>query len=87
MKMKKKISNNELHLSLEDLVLWRLQEINGPMSSNQIIRFPVVFSRICPIHCLTKKQAWYILKNLNKSGKIEIIPYQGVRIGEQKNLP
>jgi len=74
------MSNDKIYLSLEDLVLWRLQEINRPVPPNQIIRFPVVFSRICPIHCLTKKQAWHILKKLDKSGKIEIIPYQGVKI-------
>ena len=86
MKMKKKTSNDKLHLTLEDMVLCRLQEINSPMPSNQIIRFPVVFSRICPIYCLSKKQAWHILKKLDKTSKIEIVPYQGVRISEQKNL-
>lgn len=86
MKMKKKIFKDKENLSLEDLVLWRLQEINELMPSNQIVRFPVVFSRICPIHCLTKKQAWHILKKLDKSGKIEIVPFQGVRITKEKNL-
>jgi hypothetical protein len=67
-------------LSIEDLVFTRLQELKHPFHDNQIIRFPVVFAKICPILCLTKEQAWLVLKELQDSEKIEIVPYQGVRI-------
>jgi hypothetical protein len=73
MKRKKK-------LSIEDLVFTRLRELNHPVHAGQIIRFPIVFAKICPILCLTKDQAWLVLKELQNSGKIEIVPYQGLRI-------
>jgi hypothetical protein len=64
----------------EHLVFPRLQELFQPILSDQIIRFPIVFSKICSILCLTKNQAWLVFKELQDSGKIEIVPYQGVRI-------
>jgi len=67
-------------LSLEDLVFQRLQELKHPLHAGQIIRFPIVFAKICSILCLTKDQAWLVLKELQASGRIEIVPYQGVRI-------
>lgn len=67
-------------LSLENLVFQRLQELKYPFRGRQIIRFPVVFAKICPIFCLTKDQAWLVLKELEDSSKIEIVPYQGIRI-------
>ena len=73
MKRKKK-------LSIEDLVFTRLKELEHPLHPGQIMRFPIIFAKICPILCLTKDQAWLVLKELQKSGKIEIVPYQGVRI-------
>jgi len=73
MKRKKK-------LSIEDLVFTRLKELKHPLHAGQIIRFPIVFAKICPILCLTKEQAWLVLKELDKSGKIEIVPYQGVKL-------
>jgi len=66
--------------SIEDLVFTRLQELKHPLHTGQIIRFPIVFAKICPILCLTKEQAWLVLKELKDSEKIEIVPYQGVRI-------
>ena len=76
---KKRLSKQK-NLSLEDLVFRRLQELHQPMFPDQIIRFPLVFSKICPILCLTKDQAWLILKKLEKFGIIEIVPYQGIKI-------
>lgn len=76
---KKRLSKQE-DLSLEDLVFRRLQELHQPMFPDQIIRFPLVFSKICPILCLTKDEAWQVLKKLDESGNIEIVPYQGIRI-------
>jgi hypothetical protein len=73
MSLKKKVS-------IEDLVFARLQELKHPLCVGHIIRFPFVFAKICPIFCLTKDQAWLVLKELQDVGRIEIVPYQGVRI-------
>jgi len=86
MKKKKRHLTKKENLSLEDLVFSRLQELYQPMLSDKIIRFPHVFSKICPILCLTKNQAWLTLKKLNESGKIEIVPYQGIRIKKPQEL-
>jgi len=67
-------------LSIESLVLKRLNELYQPVFPDQIIRFPKVFTKICPIYCLTKGQAWSILKRLEQHGLLEIVPYQGIRI-------
>jgi len=67
-------------LSIENLVLNRLKKLHQPLLPDQIIRFPLVFSKICAIFCLTKGQAWTILKRLEGADCIEIVPYQGIRI-------
>lgn len=72
--------NHNDELSIENLVLNRLKKLYQPLLPDQIIRFPSVFSTICPIFCLTKGQAWTILKRIEGAGLIEIIPYQGIRI-------
>ena len=72
-------------LSIENLVLNRLKKLHHPLLPDQIIRFPLVFSKICAILCLTKGQAWSILKRLEKAGCIEIVPYQGIRIKQTQS--
>jgi len=72
-------------LSIEHLVLNRLKKLYQPLLPDQIIRFPLVFSKICAILCLTKGQAWSILKRLEKAGCIEIVPYQGIRIKQTQS--
>lgn len=67
-------------LCIEDIVFARLLELKHPLYADQIIRFPIVFAKICPILCLTKDQAWLVLKELHASGQIEIVPYQGIKI-------
>jgi hypothetical protein len=70
-----------VRLSLEQLVFVRLfnaakrNRLNG-----RIMRFPLVFSCICPIYCLSKSQAWSVLRSLRDLGWIEIVPYQGIRV-------
>jgi hypothetical protein len=79
----KKRSNKDFkldELSIENLVLKRIRDLGQPIFPNQIIRFPMVFSKICPIYCLTKGQAWTILKRLEQHGLIEVVPYQGIKI-------
>jgi hypothetical protein len=73
-------SKGKKKLTLEDLVFQRLQELQCINLPNRIIRFPTVFSKICSIYCLTKDQVWQILGELEKSGRIEIVPYQGIII-------
>jgi hypothetical protein len=67
-------------LSIESLAFNRLRDLYQPVLPDRIIRFPLVFSKICPIYCLTKGQAWTILKRLEQHGLIEIVPYQGIII-------
>jgi hypothetical protein len=75
-------------LSIENLVFKRIKELGQPIFPNQIIRFPTIFSKICPIYCLTKGQAWTILKRLEQHNLIEIVPYQGIRIAKRdSNIP
>ena len=79
----KKNSNKDFkldELSIENMVFKRIKDLGQPIFPNQIIRFPMVFSKICPIYCLTKGQAWTILKRLEQHGLIEVVPYQGIRI-------
>jgi hypothetical protein len=71
-------------LSIENLVLKRIRDLGQPIFPNKIIRFPLVFSKICPIYCLTKGQAWTILKRLEQHGLLEIVPYQGIRITDKR---
>ncbi len=80
--MKRKASR--LHytkLSLEQLVFDRLVDVARKRKLNgHIMRFPLVFSCVCPIYCLTKSQAWDVLHSLRDLGWIEIVPYQGIRL-------
>lgn len=73
-------------LSIEYLVFKRIRELSNPFFPNQIIRFPSIFSKICPIYCLTKNQAWKILKRLEENSLIEIVPFQGARIQPKQNI-
>jgi Mn-dependent DtxR family transcriptional regulator len=66
-------------LTLEKLVFKRLLELN----SSSIIRFPIIFERICPILCLKKREAWQVLKSLESLGLIKIFPYHGIKIIKQ----
>ncbi len=68
-------------LTLEQLVYQRLKASNG--SLHEIIKFPAFFSKVCPIFCLTKEQAWTVLRAMEESGMVEIVPYHGVRVKSQ----
>lgn len=79
-KRSKKSDSKIDELSIEYLVFKRIKELNNPLFPSKIIRFPAIFSKICPIYCLTKNQAWKILKRLEENSLIDIVPFQGVRI-------
>jgi len=83
---KQRRSRRKKKLTLEDLVFCRLQELQYIHFPSKIIRFPLVFSKICSIYCLTKDQVWQILRELEKSGHIKIVPYQGIRIKNKTDL-
>ena len=71
----------ETEISIEHMVMRRLYELLRPLDRpSKLIRFPVVFGRICPILCLSKKQAWRVLHRLEETGRIKIVPFQGVRL-------
>ena len=82
----KRHSSRKKKLTLEDIVFQRLRELQYIHFPNKIIRFPTVFSKICSIYCLTKDQVWQILRELEKSGHIKIVPYQGIRIKNKTDL-
>jgi Mn-dependent DtxR family transcriptional regulator len=67
--------------SLESLALRRLRQLTQPLDQpGTIIRFPSVFHRLCSLLCITKREAWTVLRRLESSGKLEIVRYQGVRL-------
>ena len=68
-------------LSIERMAIRRLRELLGPLDRpSKLIRFPVVFERICATLCLSKKDAWQVLHQLDESGHIELVPFQGIRL-------
>lgn len=71
--------------AIEEMVLQRLEEIKPALPIKQEIDFPTVFSRICPLFCITKRQAWLILKKLQEKGRIKIVPFQGIRLIPPEN--
>ena len=70
-------------ISIENLVLKRLNEMDSRGRKEKIIRFPEVFARMCPIFCIPKQEAWEVLRSMKKMGLIEVVPYHGVRIREK----
>jgi hypothetical protein len=66
-------------MNLESLVLKRLKTIRSD-KINGMVGFPKVFSKVCSTLCLSKKECWDVLFKLQKSKKIKIVPFHGVRI-------
>ena len=67
-------------LFIEVLVLKRLRDLRFRRAEEQIIRFPELFSRICTIFCITKEEAWAVLRSTEEKGLIEIVPFHGIKI-------
>jgi len=63
---------------LYSLFLDRLNELKP--NSSGIIRFPIVFEKLCASFQITKKQCWDILFMFRDFGLIEIVKGQGVKI-------
>lgn len=70
----------------EELALESLARIAARNPPQKLIRFPEVFSRICPLLAMKKAEAWKTLRILKEQGHIEIVPFRGVRVvsGENK---
>ena len=66
---------------LYNLALQRIKEL-GKFSNgkSKIIRFPLVFEKLCRNFSISKDQAWELLFLFHELGFIEIIPFQGVKI-------
>ena len=79
-------ASGNMTISLEAIVIQRLRDLVGPLDpSNKLLRFPMVFGRICPVLCLKKPEAWAVLQRLQSQRRIEIVPYQGIRLLRQSS--
>jgi hypothetical protein len=63
--------------SLDYKVLNELKKIN---CFRKIIPLPLVYYRLGVIFHLTKKEAWFVLKELENKGFLETYPYKGIKI-------
>lgn len=59
------------------IVLRELKKIN---CKRRIIPFPLVFYRLGAIFHLKKEDSITLLKDIEKKGYIEIIPFKGIRL-------
>ena len=60
----------------------RLKEMRES-SNSEIIRFPLVFKKLCRNFSITKEECWAILFTLQEFGLLKIVPYHGIKINEQ----
>ena len=85
-----KLNDNESNKSftgLYGLALSRLMELEKFADHRSgIIRFPVIFDKICKSFQMNKMQAWDLLFLLSDIGIIKIIPYQGIRINDGQTI-
>jgi len=71
----------ENSFGLYSLALERLREIDN----GDIIRFPVVFEKLCSTFCIKKEQAWELLFLFRDFGFVEIVKNQGIRVKDFLN--
>ena len=67
-------------LNLSDIAFDRLKKL--PATDSGIIRFPIVFHKLCSSLQITKENAWYIIMELEKENRIEIVPNNGIRVAD-----
>jgi len=66
---------------LYELLFNRLKELETSNNrQGRIIRFPLVFLKLCRNFSMTKAQAWEIIFELRDLGIIEIVPFQGIKL-------
>ena len=51
-------------ISIEVLSLKRLRDLYFRRKEGHIIMFPDIFAIICPIFCITKEEAWAVLRSM-----------------------
>ena len=79
--MKKNKLDIKIRLPEEGLYLVFLKRINScAKRDNEIIRFPVLFSRLCTSFQLSKKDIWALLYFFQDMGFINIICGHGVKL-------
>ena len=66
---------------LYGIAIKRLHQLKP--SSNGIIRFPEVFSKLCSSFSIPKSVAWDLLFILENFGFIEIIRFHGIKLCEK----
>ena len=67
-------------LTIEYLAYQRLLELKNPYKTDEIISFADTFSKICTIFHLSRDEAFMVLRQMQKEGMIEIVPFKGIRI-------
>jgi len=72
---------------LYGLALSRLMELERFADRKSgVIRFPVIFEKICKSFQMSKMQAWDLLFFLSDIGIVKIVPYQGIRICDGQTI-
>ena len=66
---------------LQKVLLQRLRELKESNHS-EIVRFPMVFKKLCRCFSISKNECWEVLWTLRDVGLIEVIPCHGIKIGE-----
>jgi hypothetical protein len=77
-----------IHMALSTgilaLLMERIRELDANPKSG-IIRFPKIFKRLCESFQIQKEYVWQLLYCLRDLGYLEIVPFQGVRIKNDKS--
>jgi len=85
----KTIDNGQIKsfTGLYGLALSRLMELEKFADRKSgIIRFPVIFEKICKSFQMDKMRAWDLLFLLSDIGIVKIVPYQGIRISDGQTI-
>jgi hypothetical protein len=72
--------------TVEELAFESLVRVAAKRPPHKLIRFPDVFSRICPLLSIKKADAWNVLHALENQGCIKIVPFHGIRIMHGDNV-
>jgi hypothetical protein len=65
-------------MKIENLAHQRLSVLNK--TRNGIVKFPLVFSKLCSTFSINKKNCWELLFDMRDSKMIDIVPFHGVRM-------
>ncbi|MBS3071163.1 hypothetical protein J4407_02585 [Candidatus Pacearchaeota archaeon] len=79
---KQTLTNKERVFGLYSLALIRIKECEKV--KGEIIRFPILFEKLCRSFSIKKKEAWELLFILSDFGFIEIVRFHGIKILRSK---